>query len=98
MLGGGWQSGLLTAGGQGVSQPKAAYAQLASDFGAGRAACKGAMVSWSPARLVAAEPASEERAENRTKLEHQERESSTQRQKHTATRGTSRSRSSTSKS
>ncbi len=26
VLGGGWQSGLLTAGGEGVSQPKAAYA------------------------------------------------------------------------
>ena len=25
--GGGWQSGLMTAGGQGVSQPKLAYAQ-----------------------------------------------------------------------
>ena len=49
VLGGGWQSGLLTAGGQGVSQPKAAYAQLASDFAAGRSACKGSPVSWSPA-------------------------------------------------
>jgi hypothetical protein len=49
VLGGGWQSGLLTAGGQGVAQPKPAYQQLASDFGAGRAACKGALVSWTPA-------------------------------------------------
>ena len=48
MLGGGWQSGLLTAGGQGVAQPKPAYAALASDFGAGRAACKGPLVSWTP--------------------------------------------------
>lgn len=48
VLGGGWQSGLLTAGGEGVSQPKAAYTQLASDFAAGRSACKGAMVSWTP--------------------------------------------------
>jgi hypothetical protein len=48
VLGGGWQSGLLTAGGQGVSQPKPAYSQLAADFAAGRGACKGAMVSWSP--------------------------------------------------
>jgi len=48
-LGGGWQSGLLTAGGQGVAQPKPAYAALASDFGAGRAACKGPLVSWTPA-------------------------------------------------
>jgi len=49
VLGGGWQSGLLTAGGQGVAQPKPAYAALASDFGAGRAACKGPLVSWTPA-------------------------------------------------
>lgn len=48
VLGGGWQSGLLTAGGQGVAQPKPAYAALASDFGAGRAACKGPLVSWTP--------------------------------------------------
>ena len=48
-LGGGWQSGLLTAGGQGVSQPKAAYSQVGPDFAAGRGACKGSPVSWVPA-------------------------------------------------
>jgi hypothetical protein len=48
-LGGGWQSGLLTAGGQGLSAPKAAYAQVAADFAAGRAACKGQMIAWTPA-------------------------------------------------
>jgi hypothetical protein len=48
-IGGGWQSGLLTAGGEGVSQPKQAYSQLASDWAAGRSACKGPVVSWSPA-------------------------------------------------
>jgi hypothetical protein len=48
VLGGGWQSGLLTAGGQGVAQPKPAYSQLAADFAAGRGACKGAQVAWSP--------------------------------------------------
>jgi hypothetical protein len=53
VLGGGWQSGLLTAGGQGVSQPKPAYSQLAADFAAGRAACKGPMISWSPAGVPA---------------------------------------------
>ena len=42
VLGGGWQSGLLTAGGQGVAQPKPAYSQLGADFAAGRGACKGA--------------------------------------------------------
>jgi hypothetical protein len=48
VLGGGWQSGLLTAGGQGVAQPKPAYSQLAADFAAGRGACKGAQVVWTP--------------------------------------------------
>jgi hypothetical protein len=46
--GGGWQSGLLTAGGQGVSKPKLAYAQDAPLFAAGRAACTGPMTSWAP--------------------------------------------------
>jgi hypothetical protein len=49
-IGGGWQSGLLTAGGEGVSQPKVAYAQLAPLFAAGRAACAGPTISWVPAK------------------------------------------------
>ncbi len=52
-LGGGWQSGLLTAGGQGVSQPKAAYSQVGADFAAGRGACKGQLISWTPAGQTA---------------------------------------------
>jgi len=48
VVGGGWQSGLLTAGGAGVSAAKLAYAALASDFGAGRSACKGRQISWTP--------------------------------------------------
>jgi hypothetical protein len=51
-VGGGWQSGLLTAGGEGVSTPKLAYSQVAPDFAAGRAACTGAPVTWSPAMVV----------------------------------------------
>jgi hypothetical protein len=47
-LGGGWQSGLLTAGGIGVSQPKSGYAQVAADFLAGRAACRGQTIAWLP--------------------------------------------------
>jgi hypothetical protein len=47
-LGGGWQSGLLTAGGPGVSQPKLAYTALAPIFGAGRAACARGVVAWTP--------------------------------------------------
>jgi len=49
-IGGGWQSGLLTAGGQGVSTPKAAYAQDAPLFAQGRAACTGALISWTPSQ------------------------------------------------
>jgi hypothetical protein len=47
-LGGGWQSGLLTAGGADVSQPKEAYKKLARDWAAGRKACRGPVVAWSP--------------------------------------------------
>jgi hypothetical protein len=49
VVGGGWQSGLMTAGGEGVSTPKLAYTQDAPLFAAGRAACTGRMVAWSPA-------------------------------------------------
>ncbi len=46
---GGWQSGLMTAGGEGVSKPKPAYGVAGPLFGAGRAACTGGMVDWKPA-------------------------------------------------
>jgi hypothetical protein len=49
-MGGGWQSGLLTAGGEGVSQPKLAYAQLGPLFAAGRPACAGPMIFWTPGK------------------------------------------------
>jgi hypothetical protein len=48
VVGGGWQSGLLTAGGQGASQPKSSYSQVASVFSAGRSACQGSMIDWKP--------------------------------------------------
>ncbi len=48
VVGGGWQSGLMTAGGEGVSKPKLAYAQDGPLFAAGRAACTGPMISWAP--------------------------------------------------
>ena len=48
VVGGGWQSGLLTAGGEGVSTAKQAYAALAADFAAGRSACHGRLISWTP--------------------------------------------------
>jgi hypothetical protein len=51
-LGGGWQSGLVTAGGDGVSQDKSTYAKLAPVFAAGRAACTGGMISWSPTKTT----------------------------------------------
>jgi len=47
-IGGGWQSGLMTYGGPGVSQPRLAYSAVAADAAAGRAACSGGMVSWRP--------------------------------------------------
>ena len=51
VVGGGWQSGLLTAGGEGVSQPKVAYTQDAPLFAEGRAACAGPMTQWAPATV-----------------------------------------------
>jgi hypothetical protein len=48
VLGGGWQSGLLTAGGSGISAHKSAYSQVAPDFAAGRDACSGSMINWTP--------------------------------------------------
>ena len=44
----GWQSGLMTAGGEGVSQPKAAYSAVGPLFGEGRAACTTGVKTWSP--------------------------------------------------
>jgi hypothetical protein len=49
-VGGGWQSGLVTAGGEGVSVPKSSYAPAAALFGQGRSACTGRLVAWSPAK------------------------------------------------
>jgi hypothetical protein len=49
-MGGGWQSGLVTAGGDGVSTQKASYAASAPLFGAGREACNGQMIAWSPSK------------------------------------------------
>lgn len=47
-IGGGWQSGFLTAGGQGVSTPKLSYSEVAPLFAAGRSACTGGMIKWAP--------------------------------------------------
>jgi hypothetical protein len=47
-IGGGWQSGLLTAGGAGVSTQKVGYSQDAGLFAQGRAACTAGMVNWTP--------------------------------------------------
>jgi hypothetical protein len=49
VVGGGWQSGLITAGGAGISTPKQAYSALAPVFAAGRSACTGPQVNWTPA-------------------------------------------------
>jgi hypothetical protein len=48
VVGGGWQSGLMTAGGEGVSTPKLAYTEDAPLFAAGRAACTAGMATWKP--------------------------------------------------
>ncbi|HET7567223.1 MAG TPA: hypothetical protein VFJ91_04475 [Gaiellaceae bacterium] len=45
----GWQSGLLTTGGEGVSTAKQAYGDLAPKFAQGRAACTTGVKTWSPA-------------------------------------------------
>ncbi|HLX18562.1 MAG TPA: hypothetical protein VKR23_00250 [Gaiellaceae bacterium] len=47
-VGGGWQSGLLTAGGEGVSTPKLAYTADAPLFAEGREACSYGLLSWNP--------------------------------------------------
>ena len=47
-IGGGWQSGFLTAGGQGVSTSKLSYTEDAPLFIEGRAACTAGMVNWRP--------------------------------------------------
>jgi hypothetical protein len=49
-VGGGWQSGFLTAGGQGVSTPKASYQADAPYFASGRKACTAHIVKWKPRR------------------------------------------------
>jgi hypothetical protein len=54
VVGGGWQSGLVTAGAPGVAQVRPAYTQLAPDWKAGRGACKNGFVSWAPAGAPAA--------------------------------------------
>jgi hypothetical protein len=53
-VGGGWQSGLVTAGGEGVSVQKSSYAKSAPLFAAGRAACTGPLVAWSPGKAAKA--------------------------------------------
>ena len=49
-VGGGWQSGLVTAGGAGVSVEKSSYDVAAALFAAGRGACRGQLVSWTPSK------------------------------------------------
>jgi hypothetical protein len=51
-IGGGWQSGFLTAGGQGVSTAKLSYSEDAPLFAAGRLACTGGMIGWAPATHI----------------------------------------------
>jgi hypothetical protein len=55
-VGGGWQSGLVSAGGEGVSEAKSSYAKAAPLFAAGRAACTSGLVSWSPGKTAVKRP------------------------------------------
>ncbi|HEY2072303.1 MAG TPA: hypothetical protein VGG88_01875, partial [Gaiellaceae bacterium] len=55
-IGGGWQSGLLTTGGQGVSTPKVAYTADAPLFLASRSACTAGMTTWTPTKPALADP------------------------------------------
>ena len=55
-VGGGWQSGLLTAGGANVSTEKLAYTEVAPLFAEGRSACTGGLVRWSAQTSSAASP------------------------------------------
>ena len=57
-VGGGWQSGLVTAGGDGISVQKSSYLKSAPLFAAGRAACAAPLVSWSPGDVGKAPKAS----------------------------------------
>jgi hypothetical protein len=66
-VGGGWQSGLLTAGGAGVSSPKQAYAALAALFAAGRSACTGSQVNWTPTAGSARTDASNGKGKGKSK-------------------------------
>ena len=50
-IGGGWQSGFLTAGGEGISTPKAAYQADAPSFAAGRQACTAHIIRWKPRKV-----------------------------------------------
>lgn len=51
-IGGGWQSGLITYGGPGVSQPRPAYGLMAQEAAAGRNACTTGTVSWKPGQTT----------------------------------------------
>ncbi len=50
VVGGGWQSGFLTAGGKGVSTPKTSYSQDGPLFAQGRSACTGQQITPTPAK------------------------------------------------
>jgi hypothetical protein len=67
-VGGGWQSGLVTAGGEGVSVEKGSYAPAAALFEAGRSACSGPLVSWSPSKASPGHQASKPKPKRRAAL------------------------------
>lgn len=56
VVGGGWQSGLVTYGGAGVSAPRTAYATMAAEAAAGRGACKNGPTVWKPQSSINLHP------------------------------------------
>jgi hypothetical protein len=64
-VGGGWQSGLVTTDGH----QRQAYGEMAQLAAAGRAACAGAQVTWSPTRAAApkAKPTAKPKTKKKTK-------------------------------
>jgi hypothetical protein len=72
-IGGGWQSGFLTAGGEGVSTQKVGYALDAPLFSEGRAACTAGMVTWAPQPGSGAKAAKQKASNNHNERKQKRR-------------------------
>ncbi len=66
IVGGGWQSGLLTYGGPGVSAPRVAYNVMGQLADLGRSACTTGFISWKPGAVSTnSQPKSKKRKKKR---------------------------------